>query len=577
VQDAKLKARIRDAMLARLYVKNFALIREVEIEFGPCLNVITGETGAGKSILLGALEAILGGKTRADLVRQGTDKCIVEGLFEFAPEDPTVARLEALEAAPEEGQLALRREIYANGRSRALVNGLVLPLKRLKAIGTVLVDLHGQHEHQSLLDARLHLGFLDAYGGLNKQVDKVGQLYRAYKSAEGQTTTLLVERHALKNEEELRLFQLNEIRQLNPDPTEEEHLEREVRRLTNCDTLGQTTIELHDSLYQSEGSLYEQLGQARRRLERLIETDASLAAQAQALEGLIYNVEDLANGLRDYARTLEPDPERLEQLHERLEALRRLKLKYGGTLEQVLEAKCQLEAEENRSDTLDEDIRQAQAQRQQSLQAFSQFCLTLAQARQKAAAALASQIERSLKALGMANAAFSVERQLTEASDGLVEDNGRRWRAGEHGLDTVEFYISANAGEPLRPLTRVASGGEISRIMLALKEAIAEKDTVSTLVFDEIDTGISGRIAATVGKKLDALSNSHQTTAITHLPQIASLAHHHFSVRKRQEKGRTLTEVHSLDADARTEEIASLLAGETVSDTARQHAQQMLR
>lgn len=546
------------------------------MEFGPHLNVITGETGAGKSILLGALEAILGSKTSPNLVREGTNKCIVEGLFEFQPNDPVLNHLQALETDTEDGQLMLRREIYTNGRSRAFVNGLMLPLKRLKAIGAILVDLHGQHEHQSLLNTRSHMSFLDAYGGLNELGNKVRQLYHAYKSAERHATTLTAEYEALNKDEELRLFQLNEIRQLNPDPAEEEQLEIDLRRLTNYETLGQTTLELHDSLYQSEGSLYEQLGQARRRLERLSETDPSLAHQAQTLTELLYGVEDIASNLRDYAGTLEANPEQLAQLQERLESLRRLKLKYGGTIAKVIEKEHQLAATKTRFDQLDETIAQAYIQSQDCQQAFSQACLTLTQARQTAATALATQIEASLNALGITNAIFSVECQRTEDPNGLVKENGQRWRAGEYGIETVEFYISTNAGETVRPLTHVASGGEISRIMLSLKEAIAEKDIVSTLVFDEIDTGISGRIAATVGKKLETLSTSHQTIVITHLPQIAILAPRHFSVRKRQEKNRTLTEVHLLDVDARTEEIAALLAGETISETARQHAQQML-
>jgi DNA repair protein RecN (Recombination protein N) len=564
-------------MLARLYVKNFALIEEAAIEFGPGLNVVTGETGAGKSILMGALYSILGGPVSADLVRGGADRCLVEGLFEFAAGDPAVARLSRIDCPVENGQLVLRREIRAGGRARALVDDLAVSQKRLRQIGSLLVDLHGQHEHQYLLDARFHAGFLDSFGGLNARLETLARLYRACREDERALAGLRRERQALVDEEESRLFQLREIRALQPRPGEEEELERELQVQENLEILARLSAGLDELFYQADGSVFEQLGQARRQLDRLLEIDPSLARLSVSLAELSIGVEDLAATLRDYARKLEPRPGRAEWLRERLDGLRRLQKKYGRSLEQLIALVGELERRENRSGELDGEIGRAADRGGESRRRFAAACLDLSAAREQAAGELSRAVEGGLVALGMPQTAFRVRLSPTADPAGLVERDGQRWRADERGLENVEFYLSTNPGEELRPLARIASGGEISRIMLTLKSVIAGQDEVSTLVFDEIDAGISGRIAAAVGRKLRDLSASHQTVVITHLPQIAGMGQHHFSVRKRQLRDRTVTQVQALDETARTEEIASLLAGETISETARQHAQEMLK
>lgn len=565
-------------MLTRLYIKDFALIEESEIEFGPGLNAITGETGAGKSILIGALNSILGGPISAELVREGAGKCTVEAFFEFA--DEQIARLSDLEIPLEEleeGQLILRREIHGSGRSRAFVNGQGQPVKRLKNIGSALVDLHGQHEHQSLLDPKLHARFLDAFGGLDDDRREVARRWRQYHDNTVRLDRLRTERDMLSAEDSLHTFQLEEIRRLDPQPGEELELERELQILANAETLVQSGLELHDLLYQREGAVYEELGQVRRQLDRLLEIDLSLGPQAVALEELIYGVEDLARSLHDYARKIEVIPARTQELRERIDGLRDLKRKYGGTLEQVVEHARHLSAKADRAGELDTELTAATQLRDDALDLYSARCLTLSAARQQASEALCQSLIAALGELGMTKAQFRTEFATIEDPEGPVERDGRSFVAGESGMEQIAFYISANTGEAPRPLARIASGGEISRVMLALKEAIAGRDLVSTLVFDEIDTGISGRIAAAVGRKMQALSASHQTITITHLPQIASLADRHFSVRKRQVEKRTVTQVVALDEQARTEEIAYLLAGETISDTARQHAQEMLQ
>ncbi len=564
-------------MLTRLYIKNFALIEEAQLEFGPGFNTITGETGAGKSIVLSALESVLGGQAGAELVRSGADKALIEGVFEFAVNHPVAARLEEAGAALEEGQLVLRRELSAQGRTRAFANGLTLSLKQLRQVGALLADLHSQHEHHSLLDIELHAVFLDAFGGLSAQAAELARLYGAWGQSRQRAEQLRAEREQLRRAEELRAFQLQEIRQLNPGPGEEEKLAQELKVLENLETLAESSSQLCELLYQAEGSVAESLAKARRQLERLAETDPRLQPQAAAIADLVYRVEDLAGGLSEYTRHLETSPERREQVRERLDGLRRLSQKYGGSPEAVLELVRQLEHQENRAGQLDEQLRRTEAETAEVLQRFEAACLALSAGRRKAAKALSAVVEKSLGKLGMEQTVFAVELQEEPDPQGLVLREGQRWRADERGLERVEFYISPNVGETPRPLARIASGGELSRLMLALKEVIADHDRVFILVFDEIDTGVSGRVATAVGKKLRALASSHQIIAITHLPQIAGLAHTHFSVRKRQARGRTFTEVHQLDEPGRAEELAQLLAGEKVSASARQHAQELLR
>jgi len=564
-------------MLVRLHIENFALIESADIELGPGLNIITGETGAGKSILIGALQSILGAPVTADAIRSGAESCVVEGLFEFDEAAPEAQFLEQLDSPLEDGQLILRREIRS-GRSRAFVNGALVPQRKLREIGSVLADLHGQHEHQSLLQPDLHGRFVDESGGLTSQVESVAAAFADHTECQRRWQSLRDEHETLTREEELRGFQLQEIRQLAPEAGEEDDLEREIKVLSNLAALSDGAIELCESLYEGPSSLFDQLGQARKKLLDLASTDPQLQPGADDLEQTLFRVEDVAARLRDYAGGLTADPHRLELARERLDALQRLLRKYGPTVEDMLGFAQQLEQAETRAGDLERDLEQAQTSRDQSLQVFTSQCLALSAARRSAGNALVGAVEEALSELGMPHSTFVVDIERIEADEGLIEDGDGRYRAGPTGIDDIQFLISANAGESPRPLARIASGGEISRIMLALKQIIAERDRVSVLVFDEIDAGISGKVAAAVGRRLELLAGSHQVIAITHLPQIASRANQHFSVRKREIEGRTITEIVPLEEQGqRSDEIAHLLGGETVSPAARRHAEEMLK
>ena len=371
-------------MLVRLHIENFALIERADLELGPGLNIITGETGAGKSILIGALQSILGAPVAAETIRSGAERCVVEGLFEFDENGSAAQRLKQLDTDLEDGQLILRREIRS-GRSRAFVNGALVPQRRLRELGSVLADLHGQHEHQSLLQAEHHGRFVDESGGLTARVERVATAFNDYDQWERKAQRLLDERETLLQQEELRGGQLQEIRQLAPEAGEEERLERDVAVLSNLAALTKGTAELSDCLYEGASSVFDQLGNARRKLLELAATDPQLQPRADELEQALFRVEDVAARLRDYASGLTADPQRLEVARERLEALQRLLRKYGPTLDDVLNLAQQLEHAETRAGGLEADLEHARERRNESLRAFSQECQALSAERRSAA------------------------------------------------------------------------------------------------------------------------------------------------------------------------------------------------
>ena len=456
-------------VLTRLYIANFVLIEAAEIEFGPGLNVLTGETGAGKSIIVSAIGSVLGAAANTDLVRQGCDRATVECLFEFDLDEPDtdrlVRRLDELELAVEDGQVALRREIQAAGRSRAFVNGMLVPIRTLRQVGAALLDLHGQHEHQSLLDAGRHATFLNAFAGLAAVAERVADLHGEHAAELRTHQTLVAERDALQQESELRRFQLEEINACAPQPDEEEELENNVRVLENIEDLTATAGALYDILYQADASVVSQLAQARRQFERLVGTDASLGPEQEAIDALVYGAQDLADAVRSYLQRLEPEPTRLEELRNRAESLRRLKSKYGGTLEAVIAHSQRLEEESDRSAGLEADVERAATAAEACRGAYAKACRELSAGRQGAAETLAAEVETNLGQIGMAAATFEVRLRRNEEESGLVEADGGRWRADGDGMESVEFLLAANAGETPLPLKRVASGGEISRIM----------------------------------------------------------------------------------------------------------------
>ncbi len=563
-------------MLCQLHVINYALIDDVEIEFGSGLNIITGETGAGKSILIGALGLVLGMRASPEVIRTGEERCVVDAVFDLYPGHPCLGLLQEMGIEAPEGELILRREVQAGGRSRCYANGLAIPVRSLHVLGKSLVDLHGQHEHQSLLDVDRHVDFLDGFGELEEMREAVGAAYRGLIKLQDRLAEAEAEARRLRERRELLEFQVGEIAAASPESDEDEQLAREQSVLMHAERLIETAVQLETLLYQGEDSIEDRLGVANRLLDEAAEMDGSLRFRAEELNALRYGVEELARFFTDYARSVEHNPERLAEVSERLELLAHLKKKYGGSLDAVLAYRETASEELARSEELDASLDETRIEIEAAKARFSELCGQLSKAREAAAHRLSSDIQKALGELGMPDVVFRVEFIRKENPEGIAALNGGRFDAGSKGVEQTEFYMSTNPGEAVRPLAKVASGGEISRIMLAMKTVLAHTDSVQVLIFDEIDIGISGRIAEVVGKKLKDLSQTHQAVSITHLPQIAKMADWHFSVRKEAEKGRTVTRVQKLSADARPEELAKLMGGEKISEVTMQHAREML-
>lgn len=545
-------------MLHSLHIENLAIIDRLEVSFQPGFNALTGETGAGKSILLDALALVLGERADPTLIRTGADKLKVSAVFLV----PETVDLSDLGVELEEGALYLAREVQTGGRSLARVNGQAVPLSVLKAIGDRLVDLHGQHEHQSLLKPSSHLEFLDRWLGepaLNLRA-QVREAVQSLQRLQAEYQELRQREREREQMLDLYRFQIDEIRSANLQIGEEEILQTEERRLAHAEKLLALAGSAYETLMEERGA-YEQIANASLRLAEIARIDPSMAPLQETLESALVQVEEVAQLLRVYLETVEYDPQRLEEVVARLELIKRLKRKYGDTIEAILayaqEAEQKLSALEHQSERLadlEAEIAEAQS-RAESLSA------QLSALRKQGAERFSAEVVRHLRDLAMERAEF-----LVSLSPKPMDATG---------IDAVEFLFSANPGEPPRPLSKIASGGEMSRVMLALKTVLATASPVPTLVFDEIDAGLGGRTAHTIGEKLAQLAQHFQVLCVTHLPQIASRAHHHLQIEKRVEGERTYVVLTPLEGEARVAEIARMLAGEP-TETALQHARELL-
>jgi DNA repair protein RecN (Recombination protein N) len=549
-------------MLHALHIENLAIIDRLEVAFEAGFNALTGETGAGKSILIDALNLALGERADTSLIRAGAERLRVNAVFELPDDADLQAHLAELGVEPEDGLLYLSREVQASGRSIARINGQPAPTSALKAIGDRLIDLHGQHEHQSLLKPSSHLEFLDRW--LGEPALRLREQVRQTVNALRQTERDLQELTAREREREQMLdlyrFQVDEIRQANLQAGEDEQLETEARRLTHAEKLMALAGNAYDALLGEQGA-YDQTAAAARCLTEIARIDPSVAAWGEQLDGALAHLEEVARNLRAYAESIEYDPTRLEEVIERQELLKRLKRKYGDTIEAVLqyadEAAAKLHALETQTE------RRAELEAEQArLQAEAHtLCEQLSALRREGAQRFADAVQAALRTLAMERAQFVVE--------------ARPKPMDTTGADSVEFLFSANPGEPPRPLSKIASGGEMSRVMLALKTVLADAAPVPTLVFDEIDAGIGGRTAHAVGEQIAQLARHCQILCITHLPQIACRAGRHLLIEKHTDGAATRVSVQPLTGEARVQEIARMLAG-TPTETALQHARELL-
>lgn len=561
-------------MLKELNIKNFAIIDSLRVEFGEGLNVFTGETGAGKSIIIDALNLALGERASTELIRTGCDEAVVEaafGLNSHASRDVfELLKGQGIEAEPG-GDIIVRRVISSAGKNKVYINGSLATLSTLASMGAMLADIHGQHEHQSLLSSERQLEMLDAFGGLLALCEKVGRVVRGLRERRQELAALEAGERERAQREDILRFQKNEIEAARLVPGEDAALAAEQSVMANAERLSGLASAAADALYTAEGSVLSGLKKAISSLKEIASIDQRMAPTLELLESARAQIDEVAREVSAYAERVEFDPARLEEVRDRLDLIQRLKKKYGGTIEEVIafgekagEELVKIERGTDEAERLRKEIESLRTE-------LTSIVHELTKKRASAARELEQKVEDELGQLGMKKTKFTV-RITQEPGDDTI-DGLKVWPSG---ADRVEFLISPNPGEEPRPLAKTASGGELSRIMLALKTILAAGDSIPTLVFDEVDAGIGGAVAEEVGKKLRSISRKRQVFCITHLPQIASMADRHYGVSKIVKKDRTSTEVTLLNKKERIDEIARMLAGKTITEATLRHAEEMI-
>lgn len=565
-------------MLQELRIKDFAIIDELTLPLASGFLVMTGETGAGKSIIVDAVNLLLGERSDATLVRGGSDRAVVEGIFSVAPslqdEMQTYLQSEGLEGDSDQ-EVILTREVRANGRSQARVNGITCSLAVYREIGGMLVDIHGQGEHLSLLKPSRHLYLLDRYAGLENEREVVKRLVRQFIQLQNEINSLLTDEASLARRIDMLQYQIQEIQTAKLHPDEEEDLRQERNRLVNAEKIAELATETYYALAGDAGttSAVDLLGQAAILLSKLAKLDPTVEERYQLSEALSAQVEELARVLHTYREEIEYDPRRLDEIEERLEVLNRLKRKYGGTIETVLEYAEKAQADLEAITHSEERLAELRIEEDNLLHQIGILAGELSQKRQVAAGRLTEGIVRELGDLGMEGSRFDVQVLQHDDPNGCYAGE-QRLAFNATGIDQVEFFMAANIGEPLRPLVKVASGGETARVMLGLKSVLSHADQIPTLIFDEIDQGIGGRMGVVVGQKLWELSNNHQVLVVTHLAQLAGFGDAHYKVSKHVKNNRTVTRAERLDDQSRIDELAEMLGAEAPS--ARQSAYDIL-
>jgi DNA repair protein RecN (Recombination protein N) len=553
-------------MLKELRIENFAIIRKLELKFGSGFIIFTGETGAGKSIILDAIEAVVGGRADVTSIRAGSDRATIEAVFSIPPASRAlITDLLEREELLEEGQLVtLSRELKREGRSTTRVNGRAVAQSLARELGDYLVDIHGQSEHLSLLNVRQHINLLDRYAHTESELEDYQESYRKLLALRKELEELRLSEQDAARRTELLTYQANEIDAAKVIPGEEEELKQERNRLANAESLASLAQQALNLLEESTPELpstSEQVGQVVQALASLARIDDSQASLGDQAASIAEDIAELIRSLQAYLEKIEYDPHRLEQVEERLNLLYNLQRKYGGSLEAVLDfladARRQLSSIEHAGERIAE-LEQAQ---EGLVSDVAQKAQRLSQKRKNAAIQLGESVEKELADLSMAGARFAVDLHTEARENGLPLADGAGVAFDETGLDKVEFLIAPNPGEGLKPMVKIASGGETSRLMLALKKTLAQADFIPTLIFDEIDQGIGGRVGAVVGEKLWELGRDHQVFCVTHLPQLAAFGEQHFHVYKEVSEGRTSTLVDLLDNSNRLDELTQMLGG----------------
>jgi DNA repair protein RecN (Recombination protein N) len=555
-------------MLEELHVHNYAIIDKLQVRFTEGLNVLSGETGAGKSILVGALGLLLGDKTDTSIIRSGAEETSVSGIVSVAGNAEAAQWLAAHGIESEDGTTILRRMLKSNGRGSLFIQSTPVTRADLHDFSSLLFDLHGQHEHQSLLDLENHRRLVDRWAGTEELAQRFHSLYAALATLRERLSSLVSDERERLRRVDLLTYAVKEIKALAPRPGEEEELDKELAILVHHEKLFTLLEEVHGAVAEATGGVLAALRKARRAMEEILAIDSSLSRQSHQLEDAFYEIEDFAESVRQYKARTDFSPGRLDEVQSRVSALRSLEKKYGDTIEQVLEYCSAGEQElagmenwEGQKKGLEEDIGRTEKE-------IAAVARELSQRRKAASLDLQTKIESELRQLGMPKVSFRV----------LIQDAARDGTPvlTPWGKDAIEFVISPNLGEPFKKLRAIASGGELSRVMLAIKGVLAESDHVSSLIFDEVDAGIGGEIALAVGERLRALARHKQVLCITHLATIAVRADNHLRIEKVTQSGRTLTRVEKVTGAARQEEIARMLAGDRKGELSLQHAGELL-
>jgi DNA repair protein RecN (Recombination protein N) len=562
-------------MLSELRIKNFVIIEDLTVPFDMGLNILTGETGAGKSILIDALSGVLGEKMTTDMIRTGFEKATLEAVFEVSKLPDLLRLLDETGIDCEDGTLLLRRELFSSGKGRCFVNAVQIPASKLKEISEYLVDIHGQNEHQNIMKLSRHRELLDSFGGLAADSDVIRDLHSQLGSLKGRLDSFEIDEREKARRIEYNTFSVKEIETVNLKPGEDEELKNESHLLSNAERLFKE-INAASAQVNGEGGAVQRLKAAEQGLARVSEFDQEISGTLDSIRNALYSLEDAALFLRDYEKNMDYSPERVNQVEERLSLISSLKKKYGDTIEDILAYADKAARELDAINSGDEEKGRLKDEYRKTVVAARDAALALSEKRKAAAKKLEQMVERELADLGMGGTVFKILIAREADPDGEIEADSKKYMLYPHGIDKIEFMLSANKGEELRQLRKAASGGEMSRIMLALKNVILSADIVESIVFDEVDAGISGRTAEIVGRKLKLLSKDRQVLVITHLPQIAAMSDAHFSVQKGRAGERVTTVVRKLSAADKIKEVARMLAGEEVTDLSRKHAEEMV-
>jgi DNA repair protein RecN (Recombination protein N) len=554
-------------MLTELRIVNFAVLEQLSVMFHPGLTVLTGETGAGKSLLIDAIALLLGGRASTEHIRFGTEEAQLEASFDLPDSHPILQQLRAQGlVGPTESQLIVRRVIARSGRNRVYLNGALSPVHVLETFGGTLVDIHGQHDQQSLLSASTQLDVLDSFGDLRRLREHYQATYDLWRRAVEERVQLGSEIQQTRQREDYLRYQMQELVEAALQPGEEETLQADRRRLGSSQRLGELTADALGRIHSDSHGVLPNLAVIERAVAELAHIDSDVEETVRLVSEAKVLVKEAAERLRDYADRVETDPSRLTMIEDRLALIQKITKKFGGTIEAACDAKARIHEELQRIDHADERLAACDRAIRAHRGTLAALAQQLSKKRSEAAKRMTKAVRQELDALKMGQTQFAIA-VATEADEEAY---------GPGGVDRVEFQLSANAGEPLKPISRVASGGELSRVMLALKTVLAEADRVPLLIFDEIDTGVGGAVAAAIGKRLRALGRLHQVFCITHLPQVASQAQHHLCVEKSRVKDRTVTTVRPLQGMQRESEIARMLGGETVTANVRATAAELI-